>query len=51
MARTSYILIRWWWYPLCSRLTRLVGFYSATSLKQQSAMSLYSDTLFLLRAS
>jgi hypothetical protein len=42
MARTSYISIRWWWCPLCTRQTRLVGFYSASSLKQQS---LHSDTL------
>jgi hypothetical protein len=42
MARTSYISMRWWWCPLCTRQTRLVGFYSASSLKQQS---LHSDTL------
>jgi hypothetical protein len=29
--------MRWWWGPLCTRSTRLVGFYSASSLKQQSA--------------
>ena len=34
--------MRWWWCPLCTRQTRLVGFYSASSLKQQS---LHSDTL------
>jgi len=26
MARTSYILIRWWWCTLCSRPTRLAEF-------------------------
>ena len=30
--------MRWWWGRLCTRPTRLVGFfYSARSLKQQSA--------------
>jgi hypothetical protein len=28
---------KWWWGPLCTRPTHLVGFYSAGSLKQQSA--------------
>jgi len=23
MARTSYISMRWWWCPLCTRQTRL----------------------------
>ena len=36
MARTSLFSMRWWWGPLCSRSTRWVGFYSASSLKQQS---------------
>jgi hypothetical protein len=36
MARTNYILMRWWWCPLCSRPTHLLDFYSAGSLKQQS---------------
>jgi hypothetical protein len=29
--------MRWWWDPLCSRPIRWVGFFSASSLKQQSA--------------
>ena len=29
--------MKWWWGPLCSRPTRLVGFYSASSLERQSA--------------
>jgi len=37
MARTSYISMRWWCSPLCTRPTRFVGFYNANSLKQQSA--------------
>jgi hypothetical protein len=38
MARTSYFSMRWWWGPLCTRPTcLLVGFYSASSLKQQFA--------------
>ena len=28
---------KWWWGPLCTTPTHLVGFYSAGSLKQQSA--------------
>ena len=28
---------KWWWGPLCTRPTHLFGFYSAGSLKQQSA--------------
>jgi len=24
MARTSYILMKWWWCPLCTRPTRWV---------------------------
>jgi hypothetical protein len=27
----------WWWCPLCTRPTKLVGLYSASSPKQQSA--------------
>jgi len=34
MAITSYILMRWWWCPLCTRPTRWVEVYSASSLKQ-----------------
>jgi hypothetical protein len=35
MARTSLFSMRWWWGPLCTRPTHLVGFfYSASSLKQ-----------------
>jgi len=34
IMRTSYILMRRWWYPLCTRPTPLR--YSASSLKQQS---------------
>jgi len=26
MARASYITMRLWWCPLCTRPTRLVGF-------------------------
>jgi len=26
MARTSYILMRWWWCPFCTRPSYLVGF-------------------------
>jgi hypothetical protein len=26
IARTSYFSMRWWWCPLCSRSTRIVGF-------------------------
>ena len=38
VAGTSYISMRWWWWcPLCTRPTRLVGFYCASSLKQHSA--------------
>ena len=37
MARTSYILMKWWCCQLCTRQIRRVGFYSASSLKQQSA--------------
>ena len=37
MARTSWFLTKWWWGPLCTRPTRLVGFYSTSSLKQKSA--------------
>jgi hypothetical protein len=43
----------WWWFvPLCIRPIRLIGFYSASSMKQQSRvdMSPHSDTLFGLRA-
>ena len=30
--------MKWWWDPLCTRSTRLAGFfYSASSLKQQNA--------------
>jgi len=30
--------MKWWWCPLCTKLTCLVGFfYSASSLKQQQA--------------
>ena len=36
--------------PLCSRPTCLVVFYSANSLKQQSAGRLHSDTFFRFRA-
>ena len=36
MATTSSFSMRWWWGPLCSRQTRWVGFYSASSLKQNS---------------
>ena len=32
MARTSCISMRWWWRPLCTRLTGLVGFYMGSSL-------------------
>ena len=32
-----FFAISWqWWCPLCTRPTHLVGFYSASSLKQQS---------------
>ena len=38
MARISSFSMIWWWGPLCTRPTRLVWlFYSASSLKQQSA--------------
>ena len=38
LARTSLFSMRWWWAPLCTRPTHLVGFLvvSASSLKQQS---------------
>jgi hypothetical protein len=36
MARTCWFSMIWWWGPLCSSPTCLVGFYSASSLKQQS---------------
>jgi len=26
MVRTSSILMRWWWGPLCSKPTRWIGF-------------------------
>jgi hypothetical protein len=26
MVRTSYISMRWWWRPLCTRPTGLIGF-------------------------
>jgi hypothetical protein len=29
--------MKWWWCPQCTRPTCLVGFYSVSSLKQQSA--------------
>ena len=37
MAITSYITMRWWWCLLCTKSTHLFDFYSASSLKQQSA--------------
>jgi len=37
MAIISYILTRRWWYLLCIRPARWIGFYRASSLKQQSA--------------
>ena len=27
MLRTCYISMRWWWYPLCTRPTLLVGYF------------------------
>jgi len=27
MARTSYILMKWWWCLLCTRPTGLLGFF------------------------
>ena len=33
MGRTIYIVMRWWWCPLCKPIY-LVGFYSASWLKQ-----------------
>ena len=44
--------MRWWWGPLCTRLTRWVGFfYSASSLfSSRVNMSLHSGTLFWFRA-
>jgi len=37
VERTNSFSMTWWWGPLCIKPTRLVGFYSANSLKQQSA--------------
>ena len=31
-----WYVMRWWWCPLCTKPTHLVGFFSASSLKQQS---------------
>ena len=36
-ARTSYFPMKWWWRPLCAGTKRLIGSFSASSLKQQSA--------------
>ena len=35
-ARTSYFPMKWWWRPLCAGTKRLIGSFSASSLKQQS---------------
>jgi len=45
--------MRWWWDPLCTRPTRLVGFYCASSLKQQSADRhvAHSDNIILIPSS
>jgi hypothetical protein len=56
MARTSCMLMRWRWCPLCTRATCLVWilFYSTNSLKQQWAekcrptQSHYPNSKFLL---
>ena len=34
--RTIYVLMKWWWYPLCITPKRFVGFLEC-SLKQESA--------------
>jgi hypothetical protein len=34
-GENKLILMRWWWGPLCTRQTHLVGFLSSSSLKQQ----------------
>ena len=33
---TSFVMMRWWWGPLCTR-PKQMDFHSASSLKQQSA--------------
>ena len=36
-GENNYISMKWWWCRPCTRPTSLVGLYSASSLKQQSA--------------
>ena len=53
MARTSYILMRWWWCPLCSRQTHLSWIFVVLAHWSNSPwvdMSLHSDTICWFRA-
>jgi len=47
VARTSYILTRWWWYPLCTRSTCLVLLLVLPHWNNSARvnMSLHSDIL------
>ena len=53
MARTSLFSMEWWWGPLCTRPTHLVGFFIVLAHWNNSPrvdMSLHSDTLSWFRA-
>jgi hypothetical protein len=53
MARTSYFSMRWWWGPLCTRPTRLVGLLIVLAHWNNSLqvdMSPHTDTLFWFQA-
>ena len=49
--RTIYVLMKWWWYPLCITPKRFVGFLEC-SLKQESAgrHALHTDISVWFRA-
>ena len=38
LAKPSYISMRRWWHRICTRQTLTIGFYSASSLKQQTVV-------------
>ena len=54
LAKPSYISMRRWWHRICTRQTLTIGFYSASSLKQQTVVCStrthcpYSESIFLV---